>query len=82
MMATLNLSRQYGPVRFACDVRKSQQSLLSRLANRLGWQAGPSRCPRLDLESMPDYLRRDIGFIDWGSRPVASRRQPWKTSDF
>ncbi|MBD9374271.1 hypothetical protein IB238_16745 [Rhizobium sp. ARZ01] len=83
-MATLNLSQQYGPVRCALDGRggKPQRSLLVRLADRLGWQTGRSRCPRLDLERMPDYLRRDIGFIDWGSPPGASRRPLWKSSDF
>lgn len=64
-MAILNLSQNVAPIRFAGPFgRDLRRSLFSRLVDRLYRTRAP-RCPRLDLETMPAYLQRDIGIIDW-----------------
>ncbi|TKT82688.1 hypothetical protein [Aquamicrobium sp. LC103] len=37
---------------------RSSRSLLTWLRSRFAWKR---RAPRLDLRSMPDYLKRDMG---------------------
>ncbi|KPH09838.1 hypothetical protein CO657_21045 [Rhizobium acidisoli] len=45
------------------DVRQSASSSLLHLAMRIFWIPGGSR-PKLDVEATPDYLKRDLGFMD------------------
>ncbi|MBX5155594.1 MULTISPECIES: hypothetical protein [unclassified Rhizobium] len=45
------------------DVRQSARSGLLRLAISFFWIPGGSRS-KLDVEATPDYLKRDLGFMD------------------
>lgn len=56
------------------DVRQSARSGLLRLVMNVFRIPGASR-PRLDLEATPDYLKRDLGFMD-GHGPRCEDRFP------
>jgi len=56
------------------DVRQSARSGLLRLAMSIFRIPGGSR-PSLDLEATPDYLKRDLGFMD-GRGPRCEDRFP------
>lgn len=56
------------------DVRQSARSSLLRLVMSVFRIPGASR-PSLDLEATPDYLKRDLGFMD-GRGPRSEDRLP------
>ena len=56
------------------DVRQSARSGLLRLVTSI-FRIPGGRRPSLDLEATPDYLKRDLGFMD-GRGPRCEDRFP------
>ncbi|APO73002.1 hypothetical protein AM571_CH00145 [Rhizobium etli 8C-3] len=44
---------------------KFPQSLMLRMMLNASRNLVRSRYPQLDLDAMSDYMKRDIGFMDW-----------------
>ncbi|KWV41328.1 hypothetical protein AS026_23320 [Rhizobium altiplani] len=70
MMMTLNLSRSTRG-NHAVDETSSDtgypQSTLLRMMLNASRQMAHRRCSRLDPDTMPEWKKRDLGFVDWGS---------------
>jgi hypothetical protein len=71
-MASPNLITPSGENSFCAEARRQTLPLQSRLlhsAIKALRHIGRSQpYPRLDLDAMSDYMKRDLGFLDW-SRP-------------
>ncbi|PKA43914.1 hypothetical protein [Rhizobium sullae] len=68
MMTTLNPTRSTHGNRVAEDTPRQArypQSLMLRMMLNASRRMVRSRYPQLDLDAMSDYMKRDIGFMDW-----------------
>ncbi len=69
MMTSLSLTRSTRgnhPVEETSDHAGYPQSTLLRMMLNASRQMARSRYPRLDPETMPETMKRDLGFVDWG----------------
>lgn len=66
-MTSLNLTRSTYRNRVVEDTAQARypQSLMLRMMLNASRKMVRSRCPQLDLDAMSDYMKRDIGFMDW-----------------
>lgn len=64
-MANTNLALFRMEDRILADAAASEPSMLSRLLQS-AWNAlnAVDTVPPLDLDTLPDYLKRDMGFLD------------------
>ncbi|AJD39499.1 hypothetical protein C9413_07565 [Rhizobium sp. SEMIA 4085] len=68
MMTSLNLTRSTCGNRAVEDTTtqaRYPQSLMLRMMLNASRKMVRSRYPQLDLDAMSDYMKRDIGFLDW-----------------
>ena len=68
MMTSLNLTRYAHvnrPVEDTPRHTRYPQSLMLRMMLNASRRMARSRYPRLDLDAMPDHMKRDLGFMDW-----------------
>ncbi|MBW9112586.1 hypothetical protein JNB88_02850 [Rhizobium cauense] len=69
MMTSLNLTRSTRgshPVDETPSDAGYPQSTLLRMMLKASRQMVRNRYPRLDPETMPEAMKRDLGFVDWG----------------
>lgn len=67
-MTSLNLTRSTcvnRPVEDTPTQARYPQSLMLRMMLNASRGMVRSRYPRLDLDAMSDYMKRDLGFMDW-----------------
>jgi len=64
-MTNTNLAHFRLEDRILAEAAASEPSMIARLL-RSAWNAlhGRDSAPPLELETMPDYLKRDMGFLD------------------
>jgi hypothetical protein len=67
MMTSLNLTRSTCVTRPVEDTATHgyPRSLMLRMMLNASRSIVRSRYPRLDLDAMSNYMKRDLGFMDW-----------------